>query len=168
MRRWTLIVLCGTALLTLAGLLVGQEQGPNREPGATVARPRKPDTGETAPDSDLPKIPSKLSKKNETDTTGLATFKSDVEVVSVDVAVLDNRGHFIPGIPAGNFRVLEDNVPQQVKGMNVGEAPMTVAMVIEFSNLFQRFYSSTWYQTLVATYGFVQTQARGLRGYRRV
>jgi Ca-activated chloride channel family protein len=158
MRPWTLTVLCATALLTLAGLLVGQEQGPNREPGATVARPRKPDAGNTAPDSDLPKIPSKLSKKNETDTTGLATFKSDVEVVSVDAAVLDNKGHFIPGIPAGNFRVLEDNVPQQIKGVAPGmDAPMTVAIVVEFSNLFQSFYSQTWYQTLVATYGFVET-----------
>jgi Ca-activated chloride channel family protein len=158
MRPWTLTVLCATALLTLAGLLVGQEQGPNREPGATVARPRKPDAGNTAPDSDLPKIPSKLSKKNETDTTGLATFKSDVEVVSVDAAVLDNKGHFIPGIPAGNFRVLEDNVPQQIKAVSPGmDAPMTVAIVVEFSNLFQSFYSQTWYQTLVATYGFVET-----------
>jgi len=158
MRRWTLFVLCGTALLTLAGLVVGQEQGPNREPGATVARPRKPDTDNTSPDSDLPKIPSKLSKKNETDTTGLATFKSDVEVVSVDAAILDNKGRFIPGIPAGNFRVLEDNVPQQIKSVSPGgDAPITVAMVIEFSARFQSFYSSTWYQTLVATYGFVQT-----------
>jgi len=157
MRPWTLLILCGTALLTLAGLLVGQEQGPNREPGATVARPRKPDTGDTAPDSDLPKIPSKLNKKNETDTSGLATFKSDVEVVSVDVAILDNKGRFIPGLPAGNFRILEDSVPQQIKGMNVGEAPMTIAMVIEFSARFQTFYSSTWYQTLSAAYGFAQT-----------
>jgi VWFA-related protein len=158
MRSWILTVLCGTAFLTLAGLVVGQEQGPNREPGATVARPRKQDSGKTAPDSDLPKIPSKLSKKNETDTTGLATFKSDVEVVSVDVAILDNKGRFIPGIPAGNFRVLEDNVPQQVKSANMGgDAPMTVAMVIEFSNLFQSFYSSTWYQTLTAAWGFADT-----------
>jgi Ca-activated chloride channel homolog len=158
MRSWKVFVLCGAVLITLAGFLIGQEQGPNRDPGATVARPRKKDSGNaTTPDSELPKIPSKLSKKNETDATGLATFKSDVEVVSVDVAVLDNKGHFIPGIPAGNFRVLEDNVPQQIKGVNQGEAPMTVAMVIEFSNLFQQYWSSTWYQTLVAVHGFVDT-----------
>jgi VWFA-related protein len=144
-------------LAVLAGLLIAQEQGPNREPGATVARPRKKDAGNTAPDADLPKIPSRLSKKNETDTTGLANFKSDVDLVTVDVAVLDNKGHFIPGIPAGNFRVLEDNVPQPLKGVNPGEAPMTVAMVIEFSNLFQQYWSQTWYQTLAASYGFLET-----------
>jgi len=159
MRSWKVLVLSGAALITMAGFLIGQEQGPNRDPGATVARPRKKDSGNstTTNDAELPKIPSKLSKKNETDTTGLATFKSDVEVVSVDVAVLDNKGHFIPGIPAGNFRVSEDNVPQQIKGVNQGEAPMTVGLVIEFSNLFQRYWSSTWYQTLVAVHGFVET-----------
>jgi VWFA-related protein len=34
---------------------------------------------------------------------------------------------------------------------------MTIAMVIEFSNLFQQYYSQGWYQTLVASYGFVET-----------
>jgi Ca-activated chloride channel homolog len=154
MRAWKAYSLCG---FMLAGLLIAQEQGPNREPGATVARPRKKDAGNTAPDADLPKIPSRLSKKNETDTTGLANFKSDVDLVTVDVAVLDNKGHFIPGIPGGNFRVLEDNVPQPLKGVNPGEAPMTVAMVIEFSNLFQQYWSQTWYQTLAASYGFLET-----------
>jgi Ca-activated chloride channel homolog len=157
MRAWKAYSLCGFMLAVLAGLLIAQEQGPNREPGATVARPRKKDAGNTAPDADLPKIPSRLSKKNETDTTGLANFKSDVDLVTVDVAVLDNKGHFIPGIPAGNFRVLEDNVPQPLKGVNPGEAPMTVAMVIEFSNLFQQYWSQTWYQTLAASYGFLET-----------
>ena len=55
------------------------------------------------------------------------------------------------------FRVLEDGVPQQVSSFTMGEAPMTVCMVIEFSNLFQSYWSEGWYQTLVAAYGFVDT-----------
>ena len=157
MRSWLVVILCAVALGVPVGLLIGQEQGPNREPGATVARPRKKDTGNTPDDSDLPKIPSKLSKKSEVDSTGLANFQSDVSIVTVDVAVLDNKGHFIPGIPAGNFRVTEDNVPQPLKGVNLGEAPMTVAMVIEFSNLFQQYYGDTWFQTLAASWGFLES-----------
>jgi Ca-activated chloride channel homolog len=80
-----------------------------------------------------------------------------VTTVTVDVAVLDNRGNFIPKIPRGNFRILEDNVPQQVTEFTMGEAPMTVAMVIEFSNLYQQYWSYTWYQTLQAAYGFLET-----------
>jgi Ca-activated chloride channel homolog len=159
MRSWKVFVLCITVVIALAGILIGQEQGPNRDAGATVARPRKPASGNTSPtdESELPKIPSKLSKKGEPDTTGLATFKSDVSVVTVDVAVTDSKGHFIPGLPPSAFRVLEDNVPQQIKSISPGEAPMTVALVVEFSARFQQFYGSTWYQTLTAAYGFAQS-----------
>jgi Ca-activated chloride channel family protein len=171
MKSWRIVALCAIALMVAAGFLIGQEQqgpeqqGPNRDNGTTVARPRKPagtsDAGTNNPnttdDSDLPKIPSKLTKKGQADTTGLATFKSDVAVVTVDVAVTDAKGRFIPGLPANYFRVLEDNVPQQVKSISPGEAPMTVAMVIEFSARFQQFWGSTWYQTLTAAYGFAQS-----------
>jgi len=159
MRSWNPAVLCGVGIAMLAGLVIAQEQGPNREPSTTVARPRKPDAGSTTPDTDTdqPKIPSRLSKKNAPDTTGLATFKSDVDIVTVDVAVLDNKGRFIPGIPAGNFRVSEDNVPQPVKSINPGEAPLTVALVVEFSARFQQFYSQTWFQTLSAAWGFMES-----------
>lgn len=158
MRSWKPALICSTVLAVLAGLLIAQEQGPNREPGTTVARPRKPDTGNTTDDSDQQKIPSRLNKKNAPpDATGLATFKSDVDIVTVDTAVLDNKGRFIPGIPAGNFRVLEDNVPQPIKSVSLGQAPITVALVIEFSNLFQQFWSETWYQTLTASFGFIQS-----------
>ncbi|HWB99027.1 MAG TPA: VWA domain-containing protein [Bryobacteraceae bacterium] len=149
--------LCLAALLAPAYLAIAQE-GPKKDVGETVAKPRKKDSGSSDSDSDLPKIPSKLSPKNKPDVpAGLPSFKSDVDVVAVDVAVLDNKGHFIPGIPRGNFRVLEDGVPQQIKSFAMGEAPMTVCMVIEFSNLFQYYWGETWYQTLTASYGFLQT-----------
>lgn len=34
---------------------------------------------------------------------------------------------------------------------------MTVCLVIEFSNLYQQYWSYTWYQTLEASYGFLET-----------
>ena len=80
---------------------------------------------------------------------GVPAFRADAVTVSVDVAVLDNKGHFIPKIPQGEFpRSLEDNVPQKVTSFSMGEAPMTISMVIEFSNKFQSYYSSAWFQTL--------------------
>ena len=107
-----------------------------KDPGATVARPRKNPDSKTGNDEELPKIPSKLKKDPQMNKGGdVAQFKADVDIVTVDVAVIDNKGHFIPGIPPGNFRLLEDNVPQQLRKVDMGEAPMTIAMVIEFSNL---------------------------------
>jgi Ca-activated chloride channel homolog len=37
------------------------------------------------------------------------------------------------------------------------DAPMTVCLVIEFSNLFQQYWGQGWYETLMAAYGFVET-----------
>jgi len=39
----------------------------------------------------------------------------------------------------------------------VGEAPMTLSMVIEFSNKFQSLYGRTWFQTLELAWGFAST-----------
>jgi Ca-activated chloride channel homolog len=157
MRAWKICTLLAAALSVLAGLGFGQEQGPNRDPGATVSRPRKKDAPGAPAESEQPKIPSRLNKKDRPEVGDLATFKSDVEMVTVDVAILDNKGHFIPGIPKGNFRILEDNVPQPIKSFSMGEAPMTIALVIEFSNKFQQYWSEAWYQTLTASYGFLDT-----------
>jgi len=157
MRTWQKISF--GLVIVLAGLssfLPAQDEGPKKDVGETVAKPRKKDA--STADSEQPKIPSKLSNKNKADLPPEApSFKVDTSVVSVDVAVLDNKGHFIPNIPRGNFRVLEDNVPQQISNFAMGEAPMTVCMLIEFSNRFQRYWTETWYQTLTASYGFLQT-----------
>lgn len=150
-------LLCAGLLLLLMGILVAQE-GPKRDVGETVAKPRKKGSPGSPDDGDLPKIPSRMNKKDRPDAVeGIASFKSETSVVNVDVAVIDNKGRFIPNIPRGNFRILEDNVPQQVNNFGMGEAPMTVALVIEFSNLFQSYWSWGWYESLTATYGFVET-----------
>jgi len=142
------------ALLALASTSLAQDQpGPTKDVDQTVAKPRKTgDAPEEAP------IPSKLSKKAQPDIPeNLPSFKSDVSVVSVDVAVLDKNNHFIPNIPRGNFRILEDNVPQQIKSFGKSTAPMTVCLLVEFSAKYQWYGSSAWFQTLTAAYGFVQT-----------
>lgn len=156
MSRPGKILMMFGCFLAAAVALVEAQQGPRKESSETVAKPRKK-PGE-APEPEQEKIPSRYGKKDKPDVpAGLPTFRSDAITVSVDVAVLTNRGQFIPGIPAGNFRVLEDGVPQKITGFATAEAPMTVAMVIEFSNLFQNYWSETWYQTLTAAYGFLET-----------
>src|SRR5579862_2826603 len=148
-----LVLLPIGAVLALGFLLPGQD-GPSKDVGETVARPRK----QSDPvEAEQPKIPSRLSKKDKIDYSQQPDFKVDTSVVNVDVAVLDNKGRFIPNIPKGNFRILEDNIPQKISNFGAGEAAMTVCMVIEFSNRYQQYYSSAWFQTLQAAYGFLQT-----------
>ncbi len=157
MLNWKRFSFLLSALLLALGTISIAQEGPKKDVGETVAKPRKKGGG--ADDQELPKIPSKLSRKDneKIEGGGLPSFKTDINIVSLDVSVLDNKGHFIPNIPQGHFRVLEDNVPQQIKNFGTGEAPMTVCLVIEFSNLFQYYWGETWYQTLTAAYGFLET-----------
>ena len=134
------------------------QQGPNKETTESVAKPR-PRPGQPAPEAAVEgdKIPSKYKPRKEGEPVEGPSFRSDAVTVTVDVSVLDNKGNFIPGIPQGNFRVLEDGVPQTLSTFGVGEGIMTVCMVIEFSARFQSYWSYTWYQTLQASYGFLET-----------
>src|SRR5579862_8789519 len=154
MKAFRIVAMISAAAI---GVSLGRwAQGPGQ--GSETVGKKKPDATkkDAPPETTAEKIPSKFGKKAEV-PEGVPTFRTDALTVTVDVAVLDNKGHFIPKIPRGNFRVLEDNVPQQVSSYSIGEAPMTICMVIEFSNRYQQFYSEPWFQTLNAAYGFLQT-----------
>jgi Ca-activated chloride channel homolog len=151
MKTW--ILTAAAAFTLIVG--VWAQDNPSSE---TVAKPRTQSTPNTTDTSQAP-IPSKLSPKatKGNDATSDASFKAESNVVNIDVQVLDNHGNPIPDIPRDKFRILEDNVPQTLTQYSVAEAPMTVAMVIEFSARYQAYYSSGWRETLNTTYGFVST-----------
>lgn len=145
-------------VLALVGsvCVFAQAQGPAKETTESVAKPRRNKEGQPVNEQEQPKIPSVYNRKDKEIAEG-PSFRSDVNTVNVEVAVLDNKGNFIPNIPRGNFRILEDGVPQTLSNFGMSEAPMTVCLVIEFSNLYQQYWSETWYQTLTAAYGFLET-----------
>ncbi len=140
-----ILALCGgmALLAQRTGPITG---GPRQVPGPTAP---PADTRE-----ELPQIETRPRQDIPGET---AVFTTETNLVTVDIAVVDNQGNFIPKIPGGNFQILEDGVPQQIVKFGQSEAPMTVCLLIEFSNLFQSYWTETWYQTLTATYGFVDT-----------
>jgi VWFA-related protein len=160
MRSWKTCAVCVAAMMILAGFVTGQQGPLGGGSGPTVARPRNPDAdaAPAEPEPELPKIPSRITKKDAApDVSAAPKFQGEVDLVTVDTAVLDNKGNFIPGIPGGNFRILEDNVPQKISKVEMGQAPITVALVIEFSRRFQQYWGPVWYQTLQLAFGFAST-----------
>jgi Ca-activated chloride channel family protein len=125
---FTLLALASAALQPA---LVAQD--PQTSPSETVAKPKKQ---AEQPEPDQEKIPSQYKKPKEPPSDA-TVFRADSTTVSVDVSVLDDKGHFIPKISKNYFRVSEDGVPQQISGFGLGEAPMTICMLIEFSGRFQ-------------------------------
>ncbi len=158
--RQHLHIICYLAIMlaVLAGEIpLANAQGPigdrPRRPGP--GSPQAPGPGRI-PDSptNLPPVETRAPQRLPQDQP---LFTADTNAVTVDIAVLDNKGQFIPNIPAGNFQILEDGVPQKIVDIGQIQAPATVALLIEFSNRWQQYWSETWYQTLTATYGFVET-----------
>ena len=152
-----------TLLLAAAALLIlpapaEPQAGPKSRTTETVTRPRR--GAKKAEPASPPVIESEINKRKREQPeipAGTPTFRTDVLTVTVPVSVVDNKGRFIPNIPADRFRILEDKVPQKITSFEMGEAPMTVCLVIEWSGLFQQYWSETWYQTLTAAYGFLET-----------
>ncbi|MGZ4822665.1 MAG: VWA domain-containing protein [Terriglobales bacterium] len=81
------------------------------------------------------------------------SIKVDTTLVQVPVLVTTKDGQFIPGLKEGNFRVLEDGVPQRITKFEVSKAPITAVLLVEFASRYYRFV----YDALNASWVFAQT-----------
>jgi VWFA-related protein len=152
-------ILLGALSLAIAsfGAFHLAAQDPQPQSTDSVAKPKKPPADE-APAPDKAPIPSEFKKPKDAAAAGdVPTYRTNATTVNVDVAVMDDHNNFIPKIPQGYFRVLEDGVPQQVTQFGRGEAPITICMLIEFSGRYQAYWSGGWRETLMASYGFLDT-----------
>ena len=122
---------------------VYREGGPRQGVGETVVVPRKRPT----------QPPKPQQKEEKIDPEDSFYIHTEVDLVNVGVVVQDKKGLFIPNLKKEHFRILEDGVPQQIQRLEASEAPMTVALVIEFSDLYWQFL----WQTMQAAYGFVNS-----------
>jgi len=67
-------------------------------------------------------------------TAGVPTFKSDVELVLVEVGVHDERGRAIGDLKREDFHVSENGAEQQICVFSHEELPLAVALVIDNSS----------------------------------
>ena len=101
---------------------------------------------------EVPPPPPPVTAKKVEDMPDYS-LKVNVPLVNVDVLVTTRDGQFVPGLKQGNFRVMEDGVPQQVTHFAVSEAPITAVLLVEFA-------STTWpllVDSLNASYAFAST-----------
>lgn len=62
-----------------------------------------------------------------------AQAKTKPAVVTVNVLVTDEDGQVISGLRPGNFRILDDGVPQKLTHFSPTTAPITIVMLLEYS-----------------------------------
>ena len=119
------------------------DTGPKPNVGETVIAPKK-----TQPS---PATQPAEKKPEKIDPSKIYTISTATDLVNLDVMVKDNNGNPISGLDRKNFKVYDDGVPQTVSNFGTAEAPMTIAMVVEFSNKSRIFL----YKALQYSYEFL-------------
>ncbi len=66
-------------------------------------------------------------------TRTVPTFSSTVDVVNLNVSVTDGKDRYVTGLAAGDFKVLEDGVPQQLCLFTQERLPISLAILVDSS-----------------------------------
>jgi Ca-activated chloride channel homolog len=62
-----------------------------------------------------------------------STFRSDVQLVLLDVSVRDGKGGVVGGLSRSNFMVFEDGRPQHITAFDNEDLPVTMGIVLDES-----------------------------------
>lgn len=69
-------------------------------------------------------------------------YKIDATLVNLDVVVTTEDGHVLSGLKRGNFRVLDNGVPQTILDFAPTSAPITIVVLMEYSALSYNYYAA--------------------------
>ncbi|HEX7176693.1 MAG TPA: hypothetical protein VF240_15615, partial [Pyrinomonadaceae bacterium] len=127
-----LALLCASlGPLSAPTALAQSRRVPAQEPQKKNKRPdpgQQPRPGEQPPDVE-PSPPADAIEDTE-------PVKVSTALVNLEAVVIHKKTkQVITGLKKENFAVFEDGVQQQVSNFGTPEAPITVAMVLEYSNL---------------------------------
>src|ERR1700680_1133296 len=62
-----------------------------------------------------------------------AAFRTSAQMVLVPVTVTDHNGKTVEGLRSEDFKILEDQVPQQIVSFTSEDAPCSVGLVLDIS-----------------------------------
>jgi len=63
----------------------------------------------------------------------VTTFRTESNLVSLNVSVFDKEGHVVKGLPKSAFTVYEDNQKQEIKVFRQEDVPISLGLVIDSS-----------------------------------
>src|SRR5580658_1774837 len=145
---WTRVIFVGVLLAALGvppGTLTAwsqQEEGPQKPaPTQQPATPPQP-TGQQ-------QSPQAGQAQNQAPQTSIAV---ESNVVNIDAVVTDQEGDILTNLKKENFRVLDNNQPQQISNFAPSEAPITIVVLMEFSQLGGEWFA---YQAKSWAYNFL-------------
>ncbi len=131
--RALLALLVGAVLLASLTSDFAFAQSRRQPPTSNEKKNKRPkETGEQG-EKQEPPPPDIVGKPQEAEKITIAT-----QIVNVDVVVYHKKsGQIVTGLKKENFALYADGGQQQITNFSTPEAPITVAMVVEYSKLSQ-------------------------------
>ncbi len=114
------LALSAALLLLPLGTRLVRAQSPSGPGGA----------GQQQPQQASPTAPPQQQKPPEAG----ASINVEVPVVTLDVIAATQHGDILTGLKKVNFHVVDDGAPQTITNFGATDAPITIAMVMEFSS----------------------------------
>jgi VWFA-related protein len=118
------------ALLASLSLSAGLGQSRRQPPTSSEKKNKRPtETGQPGEKPQEPLPPDLTGKPQEAEKITVST-----QIVNVDTVVYHKKsGQIVTGLKKENFSILVDGGPQTITNFSTPEAPITVAMVVEYS-----------------------------------
>src|SRR5271156_5028656 len=127
------IFLLLAAFPVLAGLLISQTSQTPSAPAPTLAQ-NSPGQTSVPPDSKPQAPPPAVPGKSDSDDS-VATIRHVVNEVRVVFTVTDRHGRYIKGLPEGDFRVIDDQKPAEMRSFrSETDLPLQVGLLVDASN----------------------------------
>jgi Ca-activated chloride channel family protein len=142
-HRFSPFLSLALVILLLAGMLVGmnvslvKSQSRRQPPTSNEKKNKRP--GETPKEGEQQQepVPADVVPAKPQDIEKLSIT---TQVVNIDAVVYHKKsGQIVTGLKKTNFAVLADGVQQTITNFSTPEAPITVAMVVEYSKWSEMF-----------------------------
>lgn len=139
------------AVVLVSGLVAGLAvsyalaQSRRQPPTSNQKKNKRPaETGQPGEKADEPPPPDLIGKPQDAEKLTIST-----QIVNVDTVVYHKKsGQIIAGLKKENFALFSDGVKQEITNFSTPEAPITAALVVEYSKLGETlgYYGSSGYE----------------------
>src|SRR6202045_2548653 len=124
------------AILTtvLLGILAAAVLLPLGTRLVSAQSPAGPQGGTGPQQQGAPPVEPKPAPPQQKPPEAGASISVEVPVVTLDVIATTQHGDLLTGLKKENFRIIDDGAPQTITNFGATDAPITIAMVMEFSS----------------------------------
>jgi Ca-activated chloride channel family protein len=121
------------AAALVAAVTVSAQQPPAPQNPASQPPAAQPPAGQPPPATQQPPAQQRPAPQTPAPPAQQPSFRSAVDVVSLNVIVTDGTGHYVTDLTPEDFNVFEDGVKQDVTFFNKTNLPIALALLLDTS-----------------------------------